>query len=105
MLSTDQMNAIKQSAPLLKAEGTKLVTVFYLNMIRQHPELLNQFNKTNLMNGSQPEALAATLYQAALHIDRLADLLPAVKQIAHKHVSVMVKKSSTQSSDITFLKQ
>ncbi|MEW4089198.1 FAD-binding oxidoreductase [Bacillus altitudinis] len=92
MLSTDQMNSIKQSAPLLKAEGTKLVTVFYQNMIRQHPELLNQFNKTNLMNGSQPEALAATLYQAALHIDRLADLLPAVKQIAHKHVSVMVKK-------------
>ncbi|MCC9089029.1 globin domain-containing protein [Bacillus pumilus] len=92
MLSTDQMNAIKQSAPLLKAEGTKLVTVFYQNMIRQHPELLNQFNKTNLMNGSQPEALAATLYQAALHIDRLEQLLPAVKQIAHKHVSVMVKK-------------
>lgn len=38
------------------------------------------------------QRLAATLYQAALHIDRLADLLPAVKQIAHKHVSVMVKK-------------
>ncbi|WP_395894437.1 globin domain-containing protein [Bacillus safensis subsp. safensis] len=92
MLSKDQINAIKQSAPLLKAEGTKLVTVFYQNMIRQHPELLNQFNKTNLMNGSQPEALAATLYQAALHIDRLEELLPAVKQIAHKHVSVMVKK-------------
>lgn len=35
MLSKDQMNAIKQSAPLLKAEGTKLVTVFYQNMIRQ----------------------------------------------------------------------
>ncbi|QGX66702.1 nitric oxide dioxygenase [Bacillus sp. ms-22] len=92
MLSSDQMNAIKQSAPLLKAEGTKLVTVFYQNMIRQHPELLNQFNKTNLMNGSQPEALAATLYQAALYIERLEELLPAVKQIAHKHVSVMVKK-------------
>ncbi|MFS0655046.1 globin domain-containing protein [Bacillus sp. 179-C3.3 HS] len=92
MLSIDQINAIKQSAPLLKAEGTKLVTVFYQNMIRQHPELLNQFNKTNLMNGSQPEALAATLYQAALHIDRLEELLPAVKQIAHKHVSVQVKK-------------
>ncbi|KMY20275.1 globin domain-containing protein [Bacillus pumilus] len=92
MLSIDQMNAIKQSAPLLKGEGTNLVTVFYQNMIRQHPELLNQFNQTNLMNGSQPEALAATLYQAALHIDRLEELLPAVKQIAHKHVSVMVKK-------------
>nr|MDF9459522.1 hypothetical protein [Bacillus pumilus] len=37
MLSKDQMNAIKQSAPLLKAEGTKLVTVFYQNMIRQRP--------------------------------------------------------------------
>ncbi|MGG5832416.1 globin domain-containing protein, partial [Bacillus pumilus] len=34
----------------------------------------------------------ATLYQAALHIDRLEELLPAVKQIAHKHVSVMVKE-------------
>lgn len=92
MLSKYQMNVIKQSAPLLKAEGTQLVTVFYQNMIRQHPELLNQFNKTNLMNGSQPEALGATLYQAALHIDRLEQILPAVKQIAHKHVSVMVKK-------------
>ncbi|OLP63600.1 Flavohemoprotein [Bacillus pumilus] len=92
MLSNEQMNAIKQSAALLKAHGTKLVTVFYQNMIKQHPELLKQFNKTNLMNGSQPEALAATLYQAALHIDRLEELLPAVKQIAHKHVSVQVKK-------------
>ncbi|MDM5297341.1 globin domain-containing protein [Bacillus pumilus] len=92
MLSNEQMNAIKQSAALLKTHGTKLVTVFYQNMIKQHPELLKQFNKTNLMNGSQPEALAATLYQAALHIDRLEELLPAVKQIAHKHVSVQVKK-------------
>lgn len=67
MLSTDQMNAIKQSAPLLKAEGTKLVTVFYQNMIRQHPELLNQFNKTNLMNGSQPEACRNTLSSRTAH--------------------------------------
>lgn len=28
MLSTDQMNAIKQSAPLLKAEGTKTCDSF-----------------------------------------------------------------------------
>ncbi|MFJ5963951.1 globin domain-containing protein [Bacillus sp. NPDC093026] len=92
MLSNAQINTIKQSAPLLKAEGITLVTVFYQNMIRQHPELLHQFNKTNLMNGSQPKALAAILYQAALHIDRIEELLPAMKQIAHKHVSVQVKK-------------
>ncbi|MGE6630805.1 FAD-binding oxidoreductase [Bacillus sp. NPDC077027] len=91
MLTDQQMTLIKKTAPLLKERGMELVTIFYENMISHHPELLNQFNKTNLMNGSQPQALAVTLYQAALHIDRLEELLPAVKLIAHKHVSTQVK--------------
>ncbi|BCG59254.1 flavohemoprotein [Paenibacillus sp. URB8-2] len=71
--------------------GTKITSVFYRNMFAAHPELLNIFNHANQAQGRQQAALANTVYAAAVHIDNLENILPAVVQIAHKHVSLGIK--------------
>ncbi|KAA2301416.1 nitric oxide dioxygenase, partial [Clostridioides difficile] len=38
--------------------------------------------------GRQQAALANMVYTAALHIDNLSSILPAVRQVAHKHRSL-----------------
>lgn len=60
-------------------------------MFAAHPELLNIFNHANQAQGRQQAALANTVYAAAVHIDNLENILPAVVQIAHKHVSLGIK--------------
>lgn len=82
---------IKATVPALEEHGTTITTVFYQNMFKKHPELLNMFNQTNQTVGDQPKALAFTVLQAARHIDDLEAIVPAVIGIAHKHRALNVK--------------
>ncbi|MBM7604305.1 nitric oxide dioxygenase [Metabacillus crassostreae] len=92
MLSQKTIDIVKSTAPVLAERGTEITTYFYKAMFEAHPELLNIFNSVNQKKGRQQTALANTVYAAATHIDQLEVLLPAVKQIAHKHRSLNVKK-------------
>jgi nitric oxide dioxygenase len=91
MLAQKTIDIIKSTAPVLEVKGTEITTVFYKKMFFNHPELLNVFNHANQKQGRQQTALANTVYAAAQNIDRLEVLLPAVKQIAHKHRSLGIK--------------
>ncbi|MEZ0481866.1 NO-inducible flavohemoprotein [Planococcus sp. SSTMD024] len=91
MLSEQTKTIVKSTAPVLAEHGKTITTVFYSNMFEAHPELLNIFNQANQKQGRQQTALANTVYAAAVHIDNLEAILPAVEQIAHKHVSLGVK--------------
>ncbi len=91
MLSVETRSIIKATVPVLAERGTAITTVFYKNMFEAHPELLNIFNHSNQAQGRQQAALANTVYAAAVHIDNLEAILPAVVQIANKHVSLGVK--------------
>lgn len=91
MLSQQTRDIVKSTAPVLAEHGTAITSVFYRNMFAAHPELLNIFNHANQAKGRQQTALANTVYAAAVHIDHLEAILPAVVQIAHKHVSLGVK--------------
>src|SRR5690606_32179480 len=91
MLSEQTRTIVKSTAPVLAEHGKTITTVFYSNMFEAHPELLNIFNQANQKQGRQQTALANTVYAAAVHIDNLEAILPAVEQIAHKHVSLGVK--------------
>lgn len=91
MLSQKTIDIVKSTAPVLEVKGTEITSVFYKNMFSNHPELLNVFNHANQKKGRQQTALANTVYAAAQNIDRLEVLLPAVKQIAHKHRSLGIK--------------
>lgn len=91
MLSQKTIDIIKSTVPVLQVHGTQITTVFYKNMFAAHPELLNIFNHANQARGRQQTALANTVLAAAQNIDQLETIIPVVKQIAHKHRSLMVK--------------
>lgn len=88
MLDQKTIDIIKSTVPVLEQHGKTITTVFYRNMFEAHPELLDIFNHANQSQGRQQTALANTVYAAAQHIDDLGAILPAVVQIAHKHVSL-----------------
>lgn len=91
MLSQQTMDIVKSTAPVLEVKGREITTCFYNRMFEQHPELLNIFNHANQSKGRQQTALANMVYAAARHIDRLEEIIPAVRQVAHKHRSLNVQ--------------
>lgn len=93
MLTHAEMEIIRATAPVLKEHGLAITSHFYSKMFAAHPELKNVFNLTHQREGTQPQALANSVYAVAANIDRLESLLPAVRLIAHKHRSVGVKPS------------
>lgn len=90
MLQQNTIDIIKSTVPVLEVHGVTITKTFYKNMFTAHPELLNIFNHTNQEKGRQQTALANTVYAAAVHIDNLQAIVPAVMQIAHKHRSLGV---------------
>ncbi|MDO7907021.1 NO-inducible flavohemoprotein [Paenibacillus sp. JX-17] len=91
MLNQHTIDVIKSTVPVLEVHGTAITTTFYQRMFAAHPELLNIFNHANQKQGRQQAALANAVYAAAKHIDQLENILPVVKQIAHKHRSLGIK--------------
>lgn len=91
MLTKETIDIIKSTVPVLEVHGKAIMTAFYQLLFENHPELLNIFNHANQREGKQQTALANAVYAAAAHIDRLEDILPAVKQIAQKHRALNVK--------------
>ncbi|MDQ0196101.1 NO-inducible flavohemoprotein [Paenibacillus wynnii] len=91
MLSEKTINTIKSTVPVLEVHGTAITTQFYQMLFTNHPELLNIFNHANQKQGRQQAALANAVYAAAKYIDRLEEILPVVKQIAHKHRSLGIQ--------------
>ena len=91
MLSKQTIEIVKSTAPILEIRGKEITTVFYKTLLEAHPELLNIFNHANQKKGRQQTALANTVTAAAHYIDQLEELLPVVKQIAHKHRSLVIK--------------
>lgn len=85
MLSQKTIEIVKSTVPVLEKHGTDITKHFYKRMFSNHPELLNIFNHANQRQGKQPTALANTVLAAAVHIDNLSAILPAVKQIGEKH--------------------
>ncbi|MBO1624386.1 NO-inducible flavohemoprotein [Bacillus arachidis] len=91
MLSAKTIEIVKSTVPLLQEKGVEITTRFYQIMFSEHPELLNIFNHTNQKKGRQQQALASAVYAAATYIDNLEAIIPAVKQIGHKHRSLGIK--------------
>jgi nitric oxide dioxygenase len=90
-LTASQLAIVKSTAPILKAKGEEITTLFYKNMIGAYPELHNIFNQTGQTTGAQPRALAGAVFAYASHVDDLGRLRAVVERIAHKHVSLVVQ--------------
>ncbi|CAK3760922.1 related to flavohemo [Lecanosticta acicola] len=90
-LTPEQVQIIKTTVPVLQEHGATITTLFYSNILEEHPELNNVFNHTNQVNNHQAKALAGSLYAYASHIDDLGALSPAVEKICHKHASLYIR--------------
>lgn len=88
MLKQQTIDIIKSTVPVLEVHGVAITKTFYSNLFKDNPALLNIFNHTNQKKDRQQTALANTVYAAAVHIDNLEAIVPAVLQIAHKHRSL-----------------
>lgn len=90
MLSEKTLKIVKSTAPVLAKEGEAITKLFYQKLFANHPELKNIFNMANQSKGEQARALADSIFQYAVHIDKLEALGDAVNRIAHKHASLQV---------------
>nr|MBI1228536.1 NO-inducible flavohemoprotein [Cytophagales bacterium] len=91
MINQTQQQIIADTVPILKEHGVTLTTHFYKRMFEHHPELKNMFNMGNQKSGKQQQALASAILAYAEHISKPAVLLPALRQIGHKHVSLEIR--------------
>lgn len=93
MLQAKTQEIIKSTVPLLEEHGQKITDVFYERLFTNHPFLKNIFNMSNQGKGEQSRALGDAVLAYAKHIDNTEALLPVVRRIAHKHVSLGVQAS------------
>ena len=104
MLKQQTIDTIKATVPALQAHGLTITKTFYTNLFNENPSLLNIFNQTNQTKGRQQGALANTVLAAALHIDNLEAIVPAVVKIAHKHRSLGVLPEHYEIVGVNLLK-
>lgn len=84
-LTEDQKQILRSTAPIFQEHGKEITSILYKHLFAAHPELLDIFNQTNQKNGTQPFALANTIFLAIENLDHLDVLLPQMQLIAHKH--------------------
>jgi nitric oxide dioxygenase len=90
-LSADTRNLVKGTAPILKTHGLALTKHFYARMFEHNPELKQIFNQGNQQSSAQQQALAMAVAAYADHIDNPGVLLPVLKLVANKHVSLGIR--------------
>jgi len=90
-LTTEQIQLIKGTVPVLVQHGLEITSLFYNNMLDNNVELKEIFNVTHQADLSQPKALTGALFAYATYIDNLAVLATAVDRICNKHCSLNVK--------------
>ena len=90
-LSTEQVQIIRSTVPVLKEHGNAITTHFYDTLLSEKPALNNVFNQANQANNHQASALAGALCAYASHIDDLGALSPAVEKICQKHASLYIQ--------------
>lgn len=90
-LSYEQAKLVKGTIPALKDHGERITTIFYRNMLLDHPELNNYFNIVNQANGRQPRALTSVMLTFANSINHTADLAPKLERMCQKHCSLGIQ--------------
>lgn len=91
MISAASRPYIDASVPVLREHGLTITSLFYKNMLAEHPELTRLFNMGNQASGAQQQSLASAVFAYAANIGNAAALGPVVQRIVHKHVSIGIR--------------
>jgi nitric oxide dioxygenase len=87
-LTYKQSQLVKSTIPALREHGERITTIFYMNMLREHPELNSYFNTVNQANGRQPRALTAVILTFASNLNHISELIPKLERMCNKHCSL-----------------
>src|SRR3954454_3084262 len=90
-LTSQHVEIITATVPILEEHGRHITDVFYENLLREVPELNSVFNQANQANGRQSQALSTALYAYAANINSLDALEPALQRINQKHASLYIR--------------
>lgn len=90
LLTENQIQIIKDTAPVVAEHAVEITSLFYPLMFDTYPEVRSVFNQSHQRGGAQPQALAGAIIAYASNIDRLDALGPAVRGIVEKHVSLNI---------------
>lgn len=90
MLTQEQTDIIKATAPVVADHAEAITATFYPLMFKAYPEVKEVFNQSHQRSGSQPRALADSIIAYASNIDNLGVLGEAVERIVNKHVSLNI---------------
>ncbi|MCZ7431882.1 globin domain-containing protein [Streptomyces sp. WMMC1477] len=93
MLSVESAPVVRTTLPAVSGALDEITTVFYREMFRDRPELLDgMFNRGNQASGAQSRALAGSIagFAAALLDDPETRPDVLLERIAHKHAAVGV---------------
>jgi nitric oxide dioxygenase len=90
-LTYQQSKLVRDTIPALREHGERITSIFYRNMLRDHPELHNYFNTVNQKNGRQPRALTAVILSFAANINHISELIPKFERMCNKHCSLGIK--------------
>jgi nitric oxide dioxygenase len=90
MLTSQTVEIVKATAPVLEQHGEALTRHFYKRMFSHNPEVAPFFNPAHQAGGTQQKALAAAICAYAANIDNLEVLGGAVELIAQKHASLRI---------------
>ncbi|KAG7289819.1 hypothetical protein NEMBOFW57_006196 [Staphylotrichum longicolle] len=90
-LSYQQLKLVTDTIPVLREHGERVTTIFYTNMMQDHPELNNYFNSVNQKNGRQPRALTSAILNFASKINHNSELIPKFERMCNKHCSLGIR--------------
>ncbi|KAJ2894749.1 putative globin-like protein [Zalerion maritima] len=90
-LTYQQTKLVKGTIPALREHGERITTIFYRNMLGDHPELNNYFNSVNQKNGRQPRALTSVILNFAANISHVYELIPKLERMCNKHCSLGIQ--------------
>ncbi|MDA9556600.1 NO-inducible flavohemoprotein [Vibrio sp.] len=91
MLTTQHIQIVKSTVPLLEQGGVAITEHFYARLFRENPQLKNIFNMSHQKTGAQKVALFEAVVAYAKNIDNLSALKQAVERIAQKHTSFNIQ--------------
>ncbi|KFF59226.1 hemin transporter [Cryobacterium sp. MLB-32] len=94
MLSVQSVPIIEATLPTVGERMPAIARNFYHRMLTAHPELFDGlFSRSNQKNGTQQQALAASVAMFATHLVKNPDSAPEImlSRIAHKHVSLGIR--------------
>ena len=91
MLSTNTIEIVKSTIPLLENAGVEVTDYFYKRMFEHNPELKDIFNLANQASGRQQFALFSAVASYAKNIDNLGTLGDLVERVAQRHTSFNIQ--------------